>query len=203
VFVIGRTAHIAHYSDGFHMVDVSNPAAPKRLARYDTSTSNSGFNGDWGAYPFQDSGVIYASDRANGLFCLQMDCGHMNRFGKATPGTGGSVPRLTIPKQAPAVGATGFELEVEGAAPNGVYVLLIGAQGSLQALGIDLYVDVTKSLIAHVGVADGTGRASIPLPIGGDPGLGGIRAYAQVITVDAGGPQGLAASRGHWFGICP
>jgi choice-of-anchor B domain-containing protein len=202
-FLMGRTAYIAHYSDGFHMVDVSNPDAPKRLARYDTSTSTGGFNGDWGAYPFQDSGVIYASDRANGLFCLQMDCGHMNRFGKATPGTGGAVARLTIPTQAPAVGATGFQLQVTGAAPNSVYVLLIGAKGSLQALGIDLYVDVTQSVIALVGVTSGTGAATIPLGIGNDPSLANVRAHAQVITVDAGGPQGLAASRGHWFGICP
>ena len=65
IFGIGRTAFLASYTDGSYLFDISNPTAPRQFARYDTNTATgTGYSGDWGAYPWLDSGVIAASARA-------------------------------------------------------------------------------------------------------------------------------------------
>jgi hypothetical protein len=203
VFGIGRTEHMAHYSAGYRMVDISNPSSPKEIAFDDTSTSTNGFNGAWGAFPWADSGVIYVGDRQNGFWCLQVDCGHINRFGTGTAGSGGKIPFARPEGATPMVGGTAFELRVSDAAPNTAVLLALGARGDIPVLGINLYIDVAQPFFLLVGATDANGAASFPIPIGNDPSLGNAKIHAQVITLDPSGPQGLAASRGMWFGICP
>jgi choice-of-anchor B domain-containing protein len=72
VMIQGNLMLIAHYTEGVHLVDVSNPARPKLLASYDTYTGPStGFNGCWGAYIFPGSDLIVASDMNSGLYVLE------------------------------------------------------------------------------------------------------------------------------------
>ena len=204
VFMIGRTAYMAAYSAGFHMVDLANPSSLTKLASYDTSPSyTSNFHGSWGCYPFQDSGVIYMSDRETGLHLLQVDCGHLNRYGDGTPGVNAAVPRAIFDGASPAVGAAGLRLEIENLAPSAAFVTLVStASAAVPLLGIDLLVDLNSS-VGLGGTAQPDGSADLPLPIPADPTLANARIYMQIVGVDAAGPQGLSASRGMWFGICP
>jgi choice-of-anchor B domain-containing protein len=72
VHVLGDYLVISHYSDGCVIVDATKPDNLVEVGQYDTfQGTDSGFNGDWGAYPFLPSGLILASDITGGLFVLQ------------------------------------------------------------------------------------------------------------------------------------
>ena len=50
------------------------------------------------------------------------------------------------------------------------------------------------------GTADANGKATIPLPVPNDPGLGNGKIYMQVLSTSG---SSFIASRGPWFGIVP
>ncbi len=65
---------MSHYGIGVQMADLHRPTAPVRLASYDTyPAGDSGFNGAWGAYPFDSRGYVYASDIQTGLYVFRYD----------------------------------------------------------------------------------------------------------------------------------
>ncbi|MFZ1703646.1 MAG: choice-of-anchor B family protein [Saprospiraceae bacterium] len=65
------------YTDGLRIVDAHKPDNLIEVAYYDTwednSTCHSGFSGCWGAFPFTDNNLVYASDINNGLYILEVD----------------------------------------------------------------------------------------------------------------------------------
>jgi choice-of-anchor B domain-containing protein len=72
VMVDGDRLLVAHYTEGVHLLDVSDPERPRVMGRYDTYTgASTGFNGSWGAYIFPGSDLIVASDINGGLFVIQ------------------------------------------------------------------------------------------------------------------------------------
>ncbi len=75
--VMGNLVILSHYSAGVTVVDISDPASPVEVARYDTTPGSdaSGFFGTWGAYPYTASGYVYASDFDGKLTVLQMTNG--------------------------------------------------------------------------------------------------------------------------------
>ena len=73
VHVIDDFLSISHYTDGLRVVDASDPANLIEVANYDTwAGADGGFNGAWGAYPFLPSGLTLVSDRATGLYVLDV-----------------------------------------------------------------------------------------------------------------------------------
>ncbi|MCC6781852.1 MAG: choice-of-anchor B family protein [Planctomycetes bacterium] len=211
VFVVGNVAHLACYADGYWAIDMSNPSAPVPIGQYDTSSfAGNNYYGDWGCYPFQPSGVVYLSDMQSGFWIVEPTCGVPHHYGNATAGTGAITPRLDYDGGAAKVGNANFELVADrlvGAAQTAF--LLAFAAGSTPFSGIDVLVDLSVPPIA-VGVgASGTsgvagaGRASLSLGISNTPALAGLTLFAQVVAFDAGGPQGLSATRGMRFAICP
>ncbi len=72
VMIDGTRMLVAHYSEGVHLLDVSNPERPRVLGFYDThSGTSSGFVGVWGAYVFPGTNLILASDIDGGLFVIE------------------------------------------------------------------------------------------------------------------------------------
>ncbi len=69
----GDYAYISHYADGVRILDISDPSHMVEVGGFDTNAGTSGFAGCWGAYPFTNSGYVYASDQDNGLFVLDFD----------------------------------------------------------------------------------------------------------------------------------
>jgi choice-of-anchor B domain-containing protein len=66
--------HIAHYTEGYQVFDVSTPAAPERVAFYDTyAEPGYGFEGAWTAYPYLPSGRTLVSTLGEGLFVVELD----------------------------------------------------------------------------------------------------------------------------------
>ena len=67
-------AYISHYADGLRILDISDPEHMVEVGYYDTHPSEeTGFDGNWGAFPFTASNYIYASDREFGLFILSFN----------------------------------------------------------------------------------------------------------------------------------
>lgn len=72
VMIDGSRLLVAHYTEGVHLLDISNPERPQVLGFYDTYEGPSGgFNGVWGAYIFPGSDLIVASDISGGLFVVR------------------------------------------------------------------------------------------------------------------------------------
>ncbi len=86
-FIKGNLVYVSYYHDGVVVFDISDRAAPKLVARYDTYPENDtikeeslryyGFEGVWNVYPFFASGNIIASDMTHGLFVLSLDTVHI------------------------------------------------------------------------------------------------------------------------------
>lgn len=61
LFILGNYAHISYYSDGYVVLDISNPEAPFLAGEYTTSSQ-------WGCYPYLPSGLTICSDMDDGLY---------------------------------------------------------------------------------------------------------------------------------------
>lgn len=71
-YIIGNLCHVAWYTEGYILLDISNPNNPVEIASYDTWPGTSGgFNGAWGVYPFMPSGNIYIMDISTGLYIVR------------------------------------------------------------------------------------------------------------------------------------
>jgi choice-of-anchor B domain-containing protein len=64
--------YVAWYQAGLQVYDISDPENTRLVGFYDTypQPGSSGFNGDWGVYPFFGANLVLASDTRNGLFIL-------------------------------------------------------------------------------------------------------------------------------------
>lgn len=211
VFVTGNIAHLACYADGYWAIDISDRANPRAIGQYDTSAlANNDYNGNWGCYPYQPSGVVYLSDMQSGFWIVEPTCGVPFHYGDPTAGTGGIQPTVDFSGGHAKVGNATFELVADHVVGGATTALVIGtAPGSTPFLGIDLLIDPNAILVAATTTASGTagvaddGEAHFPLPIPGSATLAGAALHYQAVVVDAGGPLGLAASRGMRIGICP
>lgn len=79
-FLEDGICHVSWYTEGYIALDLSDPANPTKIGRFDTQPDveaggQNGFKGAWGVYPFADNGFVYVSDRSRGLFVLSLnDC---------------------------------------------------------------------------------------------------------------------------------
>ena len=72
VMIDGNRMVVSHYTEGVHLLDVSNPEQPRVLGFYDTYPGGpGGFNGAWGAYIFPGSNLVVVSDINGGLFVVE------------------------------------------------------------------------------------------------------------------------------------
>jgi choice-of-anchor B domain-containing protein len=72
VMVDGNRLLVAHYTEGAHLLDISDPTRPRVLGFYDTFEGiGDGFSGAWGAYIFPGSDLILVSDISGGLFVVR------------------------------------------------------------------------------------------------------------------------------------
>jgi choice-of-anchor B domain-containing protein len=77
----GTIAFESNYTMGLRLIQLTDLGAAggpqlTELGWFDTYPADDGiqnFNGQWGSYPFFDSGIIIAGDRQNGLFVLELD----------------------------------------------------------------------------------------------------------------------------------
>ena len=72
-YVKGNRYYISNYSEGLTILDLTTPTAPVRVGYFDTfpASSETGFVGAWGVYPFFASGVVAVGDINSGLYLLR------------------------------------------------------------------------------------------------------------------------------------
>lgn|GEM_PF-372179 len=77
LYIKEEKAFLANYQSGLRILDISNAAAPREVAYFDTFPLNNdeGFGGAWTAYPLLESGNILVSSREEGLFVLSTQVG--------------------------------------------------------------------------------------------------------------------------------
>lgn len=92
-------AYLSHYQSGVVTLDVTNPALPVELARYDTYTAgeSSAFAGCWGIYPHTRSGRIFASNMDGRLFILQEKWAQTDATMEALDVYSGGATQVTVP----------------------------------------------------------------------------------------------------------
>ena len=64
LFILGNYAHVSYYTDGYVVLDISNPKTPFLVGQYDTPSM-------LGCYPYLPSGLTICSDIVNGLYVFQ------------------------------------------------------------------------------------------------------------------------------------
>lgn len=71
-YIQGNLCHVSWYTEGYILLDITDPANPVEVASYDTwPGASGGFNGAWGVYPFQPSGNVYILDMSTGLYIVR------------------------------------------------------------------------------------------------------------------------------------
>jgi choice-of-anchor B domain-containing protein len=193
-FLRDRLVHMSYYSEGYQVLDLSDPTQPVSVGHHDSNVATGGYDGAWGCYPFQPSGNVYLSDTSNGLLVLRPTA-VPTPYGTATPGSGGAAPKLHS-FGAAFLGNARFGLEVEAAPPLAGALFLVGTAAlNLGYQGLTLLVDTTIGAVAAT-ATDADGRASTPVPVPNDPNLLGQTIHAQCFVQDAGGPLGFTATAG-------
>ena len=65
------------YTDGLRIIDANKPDNLVEVAYYDTWEDqyfcHNSYHGNWGAFPYTNSNLVYASDIENGLFVIEVD----------------------------------------------------------------------------------------------------------------------------------
>ncbi len=78
LFIKGNYAHISYYSDGYVVLDISDPLNPLLAGNYDTSDM-------WGCYPYLPSGITICSDMDDGLYVFQFEVSNLAPIISHTP----------------------------------------------------------------------------------------------------------------------
>ncbi|MCB9463186.1 MAG: choice-of-anchor B family protein [Candidatus Eisenbacteria bacterium] len=75
VQVQGDLAYCSWYTAGLQVLDVRNPAYPRRVAFVDTHPNDRtfSFDGDWGVFPHTRSGLVYVSDINTGFYVFRVE----------------------------------------------------------------------------------------------------------------------------------
>jgi len=191
--------YISHYEEGFRAVDISNPSVPVEVGYYDTySGFFGGYVGDWGCYPFNESGNVFVSDMDTGLYVVKPRCSPA-AYGDATPGGQGAP--TAHPFGSAYLGNKSFKIGVRDARPGSIAILLIGPKaGNLKVGPLAVNVDVlAPGAMVVIARTDANGEIYIPTPVPNDTKYDGTKLFAQWVILDSGAKGGLAATRGMEF----
>jgi choice-of-anchor B domain-containing protein len=71
-YILGNLCHVSWYTEGYVLLDITDPTQPVEIASYDTwPGASGGFNGAWGVYPFLPSGNVLILDISTGLYVVR------------------------------------------------------------------------------------------------------------------------------------
>ncbi len=89
----------SYYTLGVSIVDAKRPSNLIEIGHFDTSPAYSGgtFNGNWGAYPYFNSGLLILSDMENGLYVVRPKYKRASYLeGRITNCSGVAIPQAKI-----------------------------------------------------------------------------------------------------------
>lgn len=215
VYVRGDFAHCAWYKAGYEVLNIQDPSNPIRAGYYDTYDGVGTYNGVWAVYPFQPSGVVYASDMETGLYLFRFATsiieGTVSEAGSGAPIAAATVREPATGKTATSDAAGNYRLYVD----DGPRTIVFEAFG---------YEPDTATVIAAEGTAVPLSASLVKIPAGSLQGvaraldtglpLGGVRVAVEgsplAVQTGASGtygfaslPQGLVTVTAHRLGFSP
>ena len=236
---VGMTGMAASWDAGLRVIDLRPDALDPEMELAQVITCapcslptapciGSFHHGVWGIYRSQDSGVVYLSDQALGLFLIRVEAAHLNRYGIGTAGPShASVPTVSLDHGPPRVtrAATAATPQFKAipaldvTLPVTVSNLLAG--GGNRWVGLDIclmgdessqvYFDPAQSfkkygvLTVPVTVIDPIplGASSVVLQVPLASAWEGLPLFMQAVVYEVvgGSPQVVATSRGTWVGV--
>ena len=173
-FARGNRYYMSNYSRGLTVLDITDPASPVAVGRFDTfpASDATGFPGNWGVYPFLPSGNIALSDIDSGLYMvadktLDVAEGTLSFTATAFAGDESQAIDLTVQR----TGGTQGSVSVAWSA--------IGATASLGDV-------TTSSGVLNWGAGDGSNR-TISLTPNNDGVSEGMEQLVIKLTAPTGG----------------
>jgi hypothetical protein len=173
-FVRGNRYYMSNYARGLTILDISSPANPTAVGRFDTypSSDSTGFPGAWGAYPFLPSGNVLVSDIDSGLYIVEDDTrdveqGTLSFAAASFAADEAQSASIPVERLGGATGAITVNWEVFGA--SGSLADVIVASGTLNWPAGDMTNKVINLGLNNDGVTEGLERLMIKLtaPSGG------------------------------------
>lgn len=135
-------------------------------------------------------------------------CKKASKYGKGTFGAGGFIPQLDA-LGSTSIGSTTFTIQISSAVGGANSMIFLGlGQTSIGAPWGTFLVDPSPILLqvpiplGGIPGAPGTGSASLPAAIPGDPALVGLEFFSQVLVADNLSTGGISHSEGLTFMIC-
>jgi choice-of-anchor B domain-containing protein len=118
-YVRGNRYYMSNYSEGVTVLDITNPTTPQRVGYFDTypTTSETGFVGAWGVYPFLESGTIVVGDINTGLYLLRNEtlaspAGSFAMSSATQSGSEGNTLTVSVSRLGGATGTASVQLEL-------------------------------------------------------------------------------------------
>ena len=173
-FARGNRYYMSNYTRGLTILDITDPAVPFSVGRFDTFPSSDavGFSGAWGAYPFLPSGNIAISDIDSGFYMvadntLSATQGALSFAATAYGADETQVVSLVVQRNAGSADAIGVNWEVIGA--TGSFDDVTATSGTLNWAAGDAADKTIDLSLINDGVAEGLERILIKLtaPSGG------------------------------------
>ncbi|HKU17513.1 MAG TPA: choice-of-anchor B family protein [Steroidobacteraceae bacterium] len=186
-YVKGNRYYFSNYSEGLTVLDVTNPVAPTRVGFFDTypATSETGFVGAWGVYPFFASGTIAISDINSGLYLVRNETlstarGALSVAHATLAGTEGQALAINVNRSA-GTGAVSVRLEV-------LYATATAADATLASTTLNWADGDTQPKSATLNVASDTDDEDLELLLVRliDPRGGATIAYPDTTQVTIG-----------------
>jgi hypothetical protein len=131
--------------------------------------------------------MVHGNNSGVASACVTVGCN--GEYGTGCAGTPG-IPTLGATSDCPPAGSQ-LDLGIGNALPVSIAVLGFGVgQANVPVLGCQLLLGAVLGTAAVPLDATGHGTFAFPLP----PGSAGVQFTVQAFTIDAGGPQGFAAT---------
>lgn len=199
-YVKGNRLYFSNYSEGLTILDITNPVAPVRVGQFDTfpATSEVGFVGAWGVYPFFASGTIAISDINSGLYLVRNETlatpsGALSVANAKLSGAEGQSLAINVNRSA-GTGAVSVRLDVLYATANATDATLASstlswADGDAQpkSTTLDLASDAQDEdlEVLMVRLVEPTGGASIDYPDTAQVTIGDTGKTSRLRLLDA------------------
>src|SRR5262245_24789798 len=143
---------------------------------------------DFAEYPGKVKGALMLSRLSVACIALTVAVPAQFPFGQASPVNGFAPSLFGEPLW---LGNPGYGYRIQGAPAGGSAVVGVAASRQDQLIGgLQVYLDLTGTILTHSGTVDAGGRATIsyPLAFADDPALTGLRLYAQAAVTDPAAP---------------
>ena len=173
-FARGNRYYMSNYARGLTILDITNPANPVTIGRFDSypASDGVGFPGAWGTYPFLPSGNVLISDIDNGFYVvddntLDVAAGSLSFVAASYGADETQTAAITVQRDGNSAGAISVDWEVIGA--NASFADVNTTRGTLNWGAGDSTTRTINLGLNNDGASEGLERLLIQLtaPSGG------------------------------------